>query len=69
MGKQAAGGEIFGIWDPLNDDFQWGNGPPEAKFCPNLGPNPRNTPNPRSEILLTRGGFLGGGGVSYENYP
>ena len=32
MGKQAAGGEIFGIWDPLNDDFQWGNGPPEAKI-------------------------------------
>ena len=32
MGKQAAGGEIFGISDPLNDDFQWGNGPPEAKI-------------------------------------
>ena len=62
MGKQAAGGEKCGIWDPLNDGFQWGNGPPEAKFCPNLGPNPRNTPNPRSEILLlTRGGSWEGG--------
>ena len=33
--------KIFGIWDPLNTDFQWGNGPPEAKICPNFGPKPK----------------------------
>ena len=43
-GESPPQAENFGILDPLNDDFQRENGPPEAKFLAKSGPKPKEPP-------------------------
>ena len=57
-GESPPQAENFGILDPLNDDFQRENGPPEAKILAKSGPKPKEPPPLVKDRIDAKGGGL-----------